>query len=131
MKKTLVTFVVGLAAIVLFSATNTRADVSLDWNAIMMDTLTGQNPFAQVRYAAITQLAVFEAVNAITRDSKPYLSTINAPKDASADAAAVAAAYRVLKTYFPLAPNLDAARASSLAAIPDGPRKLAGIAVGE
>jgi len=32
----------------------------------------GQSPFAQARLLAITQLAVFEAVNAITVDYKPY-----------------------------------------------------------
>ena len=43
-----------------------RADAVLDWNAIMLTTLAAQNPFAQARFAAITQLAVFEAVNACT-----------------------------------------------------------------
>src|SRR5437773_4479219 len=100
-----------------------RADVGLDWNAIAVSTLVsqGQSPFAQSRLMAITQLAVFEAVNAITGDYKPYLGTVAAPAGASADAAAVAAAYQVLKNYFPLAAaNLDAAYAVSLAAIPDG-----------
>src|SRR5690349_2600120 len=92
------------------------ADVVLDWNAIAVSTVVsqGQSPFAQARFMAITQLAVFEAVNAITRDFKPYLGTIVAPVGASADAAAVAAAYTVLKNYFPLAPNLDAAYGASL-----------------
>jgi hypothetical protein len=81
---------------------------------------------------AITQLAVFEAVNAITRDYKPYLGTVVAPVGASADAAAVAAAYQVLKTYFPLAAaNLDAAYAASLAAIHNGSAKIGGIATGQ
>ena len=80
---------------------------------------------------AITQLAVFEAVNAITGDYKPYLGTVVAPPGASADAAAVAAAYKVLKNYFPLAPNLDPAYAASLAAIPDGSAKSGGIATGQ
>jgi hypothetical protein len=77
-------------------------------------------------------LAVFEAVNAITGDYKPYLGTIKASPRASAEAAAVAAAYRVLATYFPASlPTLDAARASSLGSIPNGWPKDAGIAVGE
>ena len=38
-----------------------------EWNAIMVATVAGQNPFAQGRFAAITQLAVFDAVNAIER----------------------------------------------------------------
>ena len=107
-------------------------DVVLEWNAIMVATVSGQNPFAQARFAAITQLAVFEAVNAIERRYTPYLGSIDATPDASAEAAAIAAAHTVLRTYFPAAAGtLDAARASSLAAIPDGPGKADGIAAGE
>jgi hypothetical protein len=109
-----------------------RADVVLDWNVIMQSTVSGQPPFPQARFAAITQLAVFEAVNAITRNYKPYLGTVTAPAGASAEAAAVAAAHTVLRTYFPTnAASLDAARVSSLATIADGAGKAAGIAVGE
>ena len=103
----------------------------LDWNAIAVSAVAGQSPFAQARFMAITQLAVFEAVNAITGDYKPYLGTVAAPAGASAEAAAAAAAYTVLKHYFPAAPNLDAAYASSLAAIPDGPAESGGIATGQ
>lgn len=47
-------------------------------------------------------------------------------------AAAIAAAHAVLKNYFPgTAAALDAAEASSLASIPDGPAKVNGIAAGE
>src|SRR5882724_4341800 len=124
-----VTLVVLLAC----SPIAARADVVLDWNAIAVSTLVsqGQSPYAHSRFMAITQLAVFEAVNAITRHYKPYLGTVVAPAGASADAAAVAAAYHVLKTYFPLAPNIDAAYAASLAAIPDGSAKSGGIATGQ
>ena len=110
-----------------------RADVVLDWNAIAVATLIaqGQSPFAQSRFMAITQLAVFEAVNAITGDYKPYLGTVVAPVGASADAAAVAAAYNVLKNYFPQAPNLDPAYAASLDVIPNGSAKTGGIATGQ
>ena len=111
-----------------------KADPVLDWNVIAVDTAVanGQNPFAQARFAAIVQVAVFEAVNAITGDYRPYLGSIVAPHRASADAAAVQAAYRVLSTYFPAsASTLDAARASSLASIPDGQAKIDGIATGD
>ena len=74
---------------------------------------------------------MFEAVNAITGDYKPYLGTVVAPAGASADAAAVAAAYQVLKNYFPLDPNLDAVYAASLAAFPNGSAKSGGIATGQ
>ena len=112
---------------------NARADVVLDWDLIAVNTLIsqGQSPFAQARYMSITQLAVFEAVNAITREYEPYLGTVVAPAGASADAAAIAAAYRVLKNYFPGAANLDTAYSASLALIPDGSAKSDGIATGE
>jgi hypothetical protein len=108
-----------------------KADVVLDWNVIMQAMVSTQAPFPQARFAAITQLAVFEAVNSITNDYKPYLGTITAPPGASPEAAAITAAYTVLKAYFPAnATALDAARATSLAAIPDGTAKNNGIAVG-
>ena len=80
-----------------------RADTVLDWNTIAVNTAVAnkQNPFAQARFAAITQLAVFEAVNAITQDYQPYIGSITAPPGASAEAAAIEAAYKVLITTFP------------------------------
>lgn len=116
-----------------------QADVVLDWNAIAVRTLVtqpapGVNPFAQARFMAITQLAVFEAVNAIEGSHEAYLGTIAPDPGASAEAAAIAAAHRVLVTYFSSAANmaaLDAERAASLALIADGPAKDAGIAIGE
>jgi len=121
----------ALAAFLL-TAVAARADVVLDWNAIMQATVNSQTPFPQARFAAITQLAVFEAVNAITRDYQPYLGAITAPASASPEAAAATAAHDVLKNYFPAnAATLDAALASSLAAIADSPAKAAGITVGQ
>jgi hypothetical protein len=117
-----------------FGSALARADVVLDWNAIAVNTAiaNGQNPFAQARTATIVQLAVFESVNAITGDYHPYLGTIVAPPGASAEAAAIQAAYRVLRTYFPAsAATLDAERANSLASISDGQPKTDGIATGE
>jgi membrane-associated phospholipid phosphatase len=123
-----------LMATLLFGPAVAKADPVLDWNAIAVDTAVanGQNPFAQARFAAIVQVAVFEAVNAITGDYQPYIGNIDAPHGASPNAAAVQAAYRVLSTYFPAsAPTLDAARASSLASIPDSQSKIDGIATGD
>ena len=118
----------------LFGSAVAKADVVLDWNVIAVNTAVanGQNLFAQARYAAIVQLAVFEAVNAITSDYRPYLGSIAAPHGASVDAAAIQAAYRVLSTYFPAsASTLDAARANSLALIPGGQATSDGIATGD
>ena len=91
----------------------------------------GQNALNEARIAAITQLAVFEAVNAITNKYDPYLGTITAPAGASTEAAAIVAAHDVLVHYLPSAAvNLAAARAASLSAIPDGQSKEDGMAVG-
>jgi hypothetical protein len=108
-----------------------RADVVLEWNMRMFQTLAGQSPFATARFAAITQLAVFEAVNAITQQYERHGPRIPASVDASVDAAAVSAAHGVLAHYFPLqAAALGAALAASLSAIPDDTAKTDGVAVG-
>ncbi len=90
-----------LMATLLVGPAVAKTDAVLDWNVIAINITSGQNPFVQARYAAIVQLAVFEAVNSITGDYRPYLGNIVAPHGASADAAAIQAAYRVLSTYFP------------------------------
>ncbi len=128
--------ILGLCMLIaaLFGAAVAKADVVLDWNAIAVNTAVtnGQNPFAQARYAAIVQLAVFESVNAITGEYHPYLGTIVAPPGACPEAAAIQAAYHVLNTYFPMsAAPLAAERAKSLASIPDGQAKTDGIATGD
>src|ERR1700733_9675754 len=118
----------------LFGSAVAKADVVLDWNVIAVDTAVtdDQNPFAQARYAAIVQLAVFESVNAITGEYHPYLGTIVAPPGACPEAAVIQPSYRVLSTYFPAsASTLDAERANSLASILDGQAKTDGIATGE
>ena len=62
-----------LMATLLFGSAVAKADEVLSWNEIAVNTAVanGQNPFAQARDAAIVQLAVFEAVNAITGDYRP------------------------------------------------------------
>lgn len=125
-------FVLAAAAcgVLVSHAAVSSTDPVLEWNSIMVSTTAGQNPFFQARYAAITQLAVFEAVNAIDKRYQPYLGTITAPAGASREAAAITAAYTVLETYFPSS-TLQGTYGSSLAAIPDSTAKQNGIAVGQ
>jgi hypothetical protein len=126
--------VFAFMASLLWGSAAARADVVLDWNTIAVNTAVANkaNPFAQARYAAIVQLAVFEAVNAIKGDYQPYVGTIPAAPGASAEAAAIEAAFDVLSTYFPAsASTLATERTNSLAQIPDGPAKDAGIATGD
>jgi hypothetical protein len=71
--------IVRLACVVLslsLVTASARANSVLDWNVIAVNTAAAAkaNPFAQGRYAAIVQLAVFEAVNSITGEYQPYLS---------------------------------------------------------
>jgi hypothetical protein len=75
---------------------------------------------------------MFDAVNSIERRYQPYAVTAPAAHGASSEAAAIQAAYRVLARRYPGAlAALDAQLATSLAAIPDGPGKTAGRAVGD
>jgi hypothetical protein len=124
--------VASVCAVLVFGQATVRADVVLDWNEIMVTVVQNQPPPFQNRFAAIAQLAVFEAVNAVVGDYQPYLSTVNRMPGASGEAAASSAAHAVLKNYFPgRAAFLDAERTKSLASIPDGPAKDNGIAVGQ
>ena len=121
-----------LAGLVCGPATAKADDIVLRWNELGAQTATATSPFNQARVGAIVQLAVFEAVNAVTGEFEPYLDpATTAPQGASVDAAVVMAAHRTLTTYFPAAvATLDAARDADLAAIPDGQAKTDGIAVG-
>jgi PAP2 superfamily protein len=85
------------------------------------------------RSFAIMHAAIYDAVNSIDRTHKPYLVRLShAPRDASQEAAAAAAAHRVLVAlYAPLKSTLDTELLESLAQIPDGERKTEGILVGE
>jgi hypothetical protein len=77
------------------------------------------------------QVAVFEAVNSIVGDYEPYRRKISAPPGASPESAAIAAAHRALTLLHPdKMATLDAQRATSLAAIPDGPAENDGIVIG-
>jgi hypothetical protein len=121
-----------LTTLLLAPATARADDAVLRWNALAASTATATNPFNQARIGAIVQLAVFEAVNAITGDYEPYLSpATTAPPGASVDAAVITAAHKTLTTYFPAAiAALDTARDTDLAAIPDSQAKTDGMAVG-
>src|SRR5688572_3919220 len=87
-----------VASLILLRASAAHADEVTNWNAILERTVASTPHFHQSRSAAIVQLAVFEAVNAIVGDYEPYLGTVEAPSWASPEAATVAAAHRALQT---------------------------------
>ncbi len=82
-------------------------------------------------YVAYMQLAVYNAVNAIDGRFEPYKYSLTAPVGASADAAAIEAAYRTLVYLLPdRAGFLSAEYSNALAAIPNGPDKTHGQILG-
>jgi hypothetical protein len=109
-------------------------DIVLRWNAIAAQTATATSPFNQARVGAVVQLAVFEAVNAVTGNYESYLAEpLAADPGTSVDAAVVTAAHKVLTMYFPAPATialLNAARDADLAPIPAGKAKTDGIALG-
>jgi hypothetical protein len=110
------------------------ASVITDWNAIAVSTLVGdttKQPVEDILYAGFVQAAVYDAVVGVEGRYAPYRFHAHAPRGSSVEAAAAAAAHKVLVTYVPSAQAvLDADLATSLAQIPDGSAKSDGIAFG-
>ena len=79
-------------------------NVVTDWNTIASTTIiknAGKPPSSSPIWFAYMSLAVYDAVNAITGRYRPFYYYGTAQPNASVDAAAVAAAHRVLVSYFP------------------------------
>jgi len=111
------------------------ADTVLEWNVVSVEAtrVAKLSPNAQTRALAMVHGAVFDAVNGIEGGCAPYLVTRRAPSWASEEAAAAVAAHDVLVSLMPTSQQatLDAALASSLAAVPDGRAEDAGVAYGK
>jgi hypothetical protein len=121
-------------AAVLASSAAARGDAVTDWNTFANAAIHSTNPTAHsaVLSTAMVQGAVYDAVNAIAGGYRPYLPTEPADPTFSQDAAAATAAFRVVKVLVPSqAVALQARYDTYMAAIPDGPAKTGGIAVGE
>jgi PAP2 superfamily len=112
-----------------------QPDQVIQWNRTLLQIL--QTPGAQpptvhpTRSMAIVHLAIYDAVNAIRREHAPYL-VLHAPRSASPDAAAAAAARTALLSLFPTQQSIiDAKYQDSLSQIGDGAHVRQGIRVGE
>ena len=127
-------------ALVGFAGTARSAGVTLppgntveQWDKIAEDTVVGSGAFQieGLLYMSYTSTAMYDAITSIQGGYKPLLPSFRASKQASPDAAAAEAAYRTLSSFFPSASGtLDPLYAQAMAAIPDGPAKLAGQKVG-
>ena len=122
-QRRLVRFVVLCTAIMttqLFSPSAYASDPVLDWIAITNDTAiaTGSNPLATSRVLSLVSASVYDAVNGIEPRYEPLHVRPDAPRHASARAAAVQAAYAILiKIYPQLTASLTAQHDQSIAAL--------------
>src|SRR5215469_2727438 len=96
-------------------------NVVTDWNAIASATIVkngGKPSGAGSVWFAYAAIAAYDAVNAINHQFQPFYYFGTSPEGASEEAAAVAAAHRVLVNYFPSQrANLDQQFSTSIAAI--------------
>jgi PAP2 superfamily len=112
----------------------TSADVIADWNEKALTHVLGRNlpPPPAERIMAMVHLAMFDAVNSIERQYRPYLVQLPAPVGTSRVAAAAAAASAVIAgTDPPAQAEMKAALAAYLAAIADTAGKTEGSKLGQ
>jgi membrane-associated phospholipid phosphatase len=108
-------------------------DMVLRWNDVLLDAVRIDRtaPPEAARAMAITQVAVFDAVNAISRTYEPYAVVRKAPRGVSSEAAVAAAAHRALVKLFPeQRATFRAELAASLAEVPNGAAEKKGVALG-
>ena len=111
------------------------ANAITDWINITTDTVLGALPTERGSLSIdfpMVNIAIFDAVNAIDRRYTTYIARpVTSPHGASQEAAAIAAAYTVLRGNIPSRrAQLDASYASSIAGLPAGEARDRGIAVG-
>jgi PAP2 superfamily len=111
-----------------------QSDVVTDWNTTALNTIrmNGTTPPQASRALAILHTSIYDAVNGILRTHEPCFVTEKGPTSASEEAAASAAAHKVLTTLFPtsVAP-FDQLHEAILAKIRDDSRKQRGLEWGE
>jgi hypothetical protein len=119
------------------AAVAAKADIVTDWNTIALETIRTNrtSPPVASRNLAILHLAIYDALNGAKepheRKYQPYLVKGPVRGKVSEEAAAAAAAHRVLVNLFPTRQAVfDAAYTAALAAVPSGKRKGDGIAWG-
>jgi PAP2 superfamily len=111
-------------------------DQVIQWNQELQKVLVapGAQPASihPTRTLAITQIAVYDAVNGILGGGEPMLVHLRGPRSASPDAAAAAAARTALDALLPSQqPAIDSFFAGSLAQIGSGERAQRGVRFGE
>jgi hypothetical protein len=101
-------------------ASDSSADIVVEWNQILQDTVPTPHNVLTPRYFALAHIAMFDAINAIEREFEPYRVRLQ-PGGGSAEAAAAQAAHDVLVAINPAAaPAYDAALARQIGESPSG-----------
>lgn len=113
-----------------------QPDQVIQWNQELQKVLVapGAQPASihPTRTLAITQIAVYDAVNGILRGGEPLVVDAHGPRGASPDAAAAAAAHTALDALLPAQqPAIDAFFQTSLAQLGSGERVERGLRFGE
>ena len=137
-------FYASCALLTALAAAPAMADEVTKWNEASgkaaLDSGLAGNPLFHARVDAMTHAAVHDALNAIQRRYRPYSFDVPATPGASPEAAVAAAAHDVLVDQYNQLSGfgivsqkavLDGVYAATLAAIPNGSAKSAGIAIGQ
>lgn len=109
-------------------------DAVLDWNATVLNAVAADRttPPVAARTLAMVHVAIYDAVNAIDQTYSDYYVDAVAPEEASPEAAAAAAAHRILVDLYPAqTATFDTQLELSLAKVADGQSENDGIALGE
>jgi membrane-associated phospholipid phosphatase len=111
-----------------------ESDVVTDWNTAALNAIRVDRmpPPVASRALAILQVSIYDAVNGIVRTHEPYFVKERTSMAASQEAAASAAAHKVLMTLFPAqAASFEALHKAILSEIQDSPRTRRGLEWGE
>jgi hypothetical protein len=111
-----------VVSVALSFASVAESDVVTDWNTAALNAIKASRtaPPPASRGLAILHTSMYDAVNGIVRTHEPYFVKEKGPTNASEEAAASAAAHKVLVTLFPArAATFDQLHEATLAGIRD------------
>jgi membrane-associated phospholipid phosphatase len=123
-----------VVSVALSFASSATSDVVTDWNTAALTAIRESEtaPPPASRTLAILHTSIYDAVNGIIRTHEPYFVEERGPTNASEEAAASAAAHKVLTTLLPtMASTFGQLHETILAGIRDNARKRRGIEWGE
>jgi membrane-associated phospholipid phosphatase len=129
------TYICSFVVVLLGAGLTAQADVVTDWNTAALGAIRiGRTPPpAASRNLALLHASIFDAVNGISRTHQAFAVPSAGPASANRDAAASAAAHRILTALYSnaaLVTTFDHLHAATLAAVPNRPQKAAGVAWG-